>query len=64
VLLFHGELDRGIEQSKLMASRLTSAGDRCERVTWPDLDHQLEDPEARTQMLRKTDEFLRQAMGP
>jgi dipeptidyl aminopeptidase/acylaminoacyl peptidase len=65
VLLFHGELDRnvGILESKLMASRLTSAGDRCELVTWPDLDHQLEDSEARTQMLRKSDEFLRQAMG-
>lgn len=65
VLLFHGELDRnvGISQSKAMAARLTDAGGRCELVTWPDLDHQLEDSAARTEMLRKSDAFLRQVMG-
>jgi acetyl esterase/lipase len=65
VLLFHGDHDRNvsIQQSKRMASRLTSAGGHCEIVTWPDLDHQLEDSAARTQMLRKSDEFLRQSLG-
>jgi dipeptidyl aminopeptidase/acylaminoacyl peptidase len=65
VLLFHGALDHnvGFLQSKRMASRLTSAGARCELVTWDDLDHQLDDSEARTKMLRKSEEFLRQAMG-
>jgi dienelactone hydrolase len=65
VLIFHGALDRnvGINQSKEMASRLTAAGDRCELVTWDDLDHYLDDSSARTAMLRKADAFLRQAMG-
>lgn len=65
VLLFHGGKDRnvGFSESKRMASRLISAGGRCELVTWEDLDHQLEDSEARTRMLRKSDEFLRQVLG-
>jgi len=65
VLLFHGGFDRNvsIEQSKLMAARLTAAGARCELVTWPDLDHQLEDSAARAQMLRQSDEFLRKELG-
>jgi dipeptidyl aminopeptidase/acylaminoacyl peptidase len=65
VLLFHGAFDRnvGIAQSKLMATRLAAAGVPCELVTWDDLDHQLEDSAARTEMLRKSDAFLRKAMG-
>jgi len=65
VLLFHGELDRNvsIEQSKRMCSALKSAGRSCELVTWPDLDHYLEDGGARTLMLRKSDEFLRRSLG-
>jgi len=65
VLLFHGEFDRNVSvnQSKRMAARLQSVGGKCELVTWPDLDHQLEDSAARTQMLRKSDEFLRAALG-
>jgi dipeptidyl aminopeptidase/acylaminoacyl peptidase len=65
VLLFHGEFDRNVSvnQSKHMAERLQSVGSKCELVTWPDLDHQLDDSAARTQMLRKSDEFLRAALG-
>jgi acetyl esterase/lipase len=65
VLLFHGGMDRNvnIEQSQRMAARLTSLGDKCELVTWDNLDHQLEDSSARAQMLRKSDAFLRQAFG-
>lgn len=65
VLLFHGaqDLNVGILESKRMASRLTSVGARCELVTWENLDHQLDDAEARTRLLRKSDEFLRQALG-
>jgi dipeptidyl aminopeptidase/acylaminoacyl peptidase len=65
VLLFHGALDRNvnIEQSKRMAARLKAAGDNCELVTWDDLDHQLDDSTARTQMLRQSDAFLRHAFG-
>ena len=65
VLLFHGTLDRnvGYPESEHMAAALTAAHDRCELVTFADLDHQLDDSEARAQMLRKSDAFLREAMG-
>jgi dipeptidyl aminopeptidase/acylaminoacyl peptidase len=65
VLLFHGEIDRNvpIQQSREMADRLASAGVPHELVTWPDLDHQLEDSAARADMLRKSDAFLRRALG-
>lgn len=65
VLLFHGEMDRNvlIRQSKEMADRLAAAGVPHELVTWPNLDHQLEDSAAREEMLRKSDAFLRRAMG-
>ena len=64
VLLFHGALDANIsiQQSKSMAARLKATGNSCELVTWDNLDHHLEDSEARTQMLRKSDEFLRKAL--
>jgi dipeptidyl aminopeptidase/acylaminoacyl peptidase len=65
VLMFHGELDRNvlIRQSKEMADRLAAAGVPHELVTWPDLDHQLEDSAARAEMLRKSDAFLRRTLG-
>jgi acetyl esterase/lipase len=65
VLLFHGGFDRNVNiaQSKRMAARLTAVGAQCEFVTWPDLDHQLDDSTARAQMLRKSDEFLRKELG-
>jgi dipeptidyl aminopeptidase/acylaminoacyl peptidase len=65
VLLFHGSYDRnvGIEESRRMASRLTAAGGQCALISWDNLDHYLEDSKAREQMLRKSDEFLRKAMG-
>jgi dipeptidyl aminopeptidase/acylaminoacyl peptidase len=65
VLLFHGAVDRNVNiaQSKRMAARLSEAGAKNELVTWDDLDHYLDDSAARTQMLRKSDAFLRQALG-
>jgi dipeptidyl aminopeptidase/acylaminoacyl peptidase len=65
VLLFHGGMDAtvDIEQSRRMAERLKAAGGRCELVTWDELDHQLEDSAARTQMLGRSDAFLREAFG-
>jgi dipeptidyl aminopeptidase/acylaminoacyl peptidase len=64
VLLFHGELDRNVnvQQSRVMASRLKSVGGQADLVTWPKLDHGLDDSQARTEMLRKTDAFLHAAM--
>lgn len=65
VLLFHAEMDRNvpIRQSKEMADHLAAAGVPHELVTWPDLDHQLEDSAVRAEMLRKSDAFLRRVMG-
>ena len=65
VLLFHGGFDRNVSigQSRRMCSRLAAAGGKCELVTWDDLDHALDDSSARTQMLRRSDEFLRSAFG-
>jgi acetyl esterase/lipase len=65
VLLVHGEMDRnvGIRQSRLMRDRLRDAGKRVELIEFPGLDHQLEDSAARRQMLMRSDQFLRQALG-
>jgi hypothetical protein len=65
VLLFHGALDSNVDiaQSKRMAASLASAGVHQELVTWDNLDHYLDDSAARTEMLRKSDAFLRQTMG-
>ena len=63
VLLFHGELDRNVSvrQSRRMAERLRAVGANCELVTWRELDHYLEDSNARAQMLSKSEAFLTQA---
>ena len=65
VLLFHGTMDRNvnINQSRLMESRLKAAGGQVELVTFEDLDHQLPDSNARADMLRRSDAFLRKAFG-
>jgi dipeptidyl aminopeptidase/acylaminoacyl peptidase len=63
VLLFHGGLDRNVSvrQSKRMAERLRAVGANCELVTWDELDHYLDDSSARTQMLSKSEAFLKHA---
>lgn len=65
VLLFHGEFDRNVSvnQSKRMAARLQAVGGRSELVTWPGLDHHIEDSAARIAMLRKSDAFLRKELA-
>jgi dipeptidyl aminopeptidase/acylaminoacyl peptidase len=65
VLLFHGGTDHNvsIEQSRRMESALKSAGGKVTLVTWDPLDHQLDDSAARTEMLSKSDAFLRAAFG-
>jgi dipeptidyl aminopeptidase/acylaminoacyl peptidase len=61
VLMFQGTYDRNvsINQSRLMDAQLDKAGAKHQLVTWDGLDHYLEDGEARAEMLRKSDEFLR-----
>ena len=65
VLLFHGTNDVTIdvEQSREMADKLKAAGKPCDLVIFDGLEHSLNDSAARTQMLRKSDEFLRKALG-
>jgi dipeptidyl aminopeptidase/acylaminoacyl peptidase len=65
VLLFHGSLDTNVHigQSQRMAKRLEALGKPCKLMTWEGLDHQLDDSEARTQMLRTADAFLQQWLG-
>jgi dipeptidyl aminopeptidase/acylaminoacyl peptidase len=64
VLIFHGEFDRnvGVQQSRTMVSRLKGAGKSAELVTYPKLDHNLEDSPTRADMLRRADAFLRTAL--
>jgi dipeptidyl aminopeptidase/acylaminoacyl peptidase len=63
VLLFHGTNDRnvGYAESERFAAKLKSAGGQVELVTFKDLDHQLDDSDARAEMLRRSDEFLQAA---
>ena len=65
VLLFHGTSDRNVsvDQSRRMADRLEKAGVKHELVVWDNLDHYLEDSTARTTMLRRSADFLYQAIG-
>ncbi len=65
VLMFHGDLDQnvGIGESRMMASRLRGAGKSVELVEFKGLAHQLDDSEARTLMLDRSDTFLREKMG-
>lgn len=65
VLLFHGDMDLnvGINQSRMMQDRLKDAGVQSELVVYGGLDHQLEDSLARADMLRRSDAFLRKALG-
>ncbi|MBA2466232.1 MAG: S9 family peptidase [Sphingomonas sp.] len=64
VLLFHGAMDRnvGIAQSRRMEARLRGAGKTVELIVYPRLDPGLQDSQARADMLRRSDQFLRTAM--
>ena len=64
VLLFHGDIDQnvGVGESRLMASRLKSAGKSVELVEYHRLAHQLDDSNVRAEMLDKMDAFLRASL--
>ena len=64
VLLFHGDRDVnvGVGESRLMARELRGAGKPVDYVEFKGLDHQLDNGVARTQMLEKSDAFLRAAL--
>lgn len=65
VMLFHGSLDMNVPvaQSRLMEDRLSDAGKRPELIVYPGLAHGLEDSDARADMLRRSDQFLRTSLG-
>lgn len=65
VMLVHGDYDQNVDvgQSRLMESRLRSAGKKVTYVEFEGLDHQLADDNVRTRMLGDADKFLRASMG-
>jgi len=64
VLLVHGTLDANVDyhQSTLMESKLRGAGAKVQLITFPGLDHYLEDSDARKKLLEESDAFLRAAI--
>ena len=65
VLLFHGDYDInvGIAQSEKMESALRGAGSKVEFIRYPGLDHQLDDSNARADMLNRIGIALDAAIG-
>ena len=65
VLMFHGDYDInvGIEQSEKMESALRNAGAKVDFIRYPGLDHQLEDSNARADMLNRIGLALDTAIG-
>jgi len=65
VLLVHGTLDNTVKiaHSQKMQAALQGAGKQSELVTFDGLDHQLDDSDARTQMLVKIGELLDRTIG-
>jgi dipeptidyl aminopeptidase/acylaminoacyl peptidase len=64
VLLFHGDRDInvGFAESQAMNEALRRAGKQSELVRYPGLDHQLADSKALTDMLTRSDNFLRSSL--
>lgn len=65
VLLVHGTLDNNVKiaHSQKMQAALLAAGKQSELLTFDGLDHQLDDSDARTQMLIKIGELLEKTIG-
>jgi dipeptidyl aminopeptidase/acylaminoacyl peptidase len=65
VLLFHGDADVnvGVDESRFMRDRLRSAGKQVEYVEFRGLDHYLDEPGPRSQMLSQSAAFISRALG-
>lgn len=65
VLLIHGDKDDnvGVGESRAMAGKLRGAGKKVDYVEFAGLDHQLDDAAARTELLSKSDAFLKAALA-
>lgn len=61
VLMFHGDIDINVDiaQSRRMDRALRGAKKSSELIVYPKLDHGLRDANARADMLRRSDAFLR-----
>lgn len=64
VLMFHGDEDDNVHaaQSRTMLGRLKASGHTADLITYPGLDHQLDDSKARSDMLARIDGFLRTSL--
>jgi dipeptidyl aminopeptidase/acylaminoacyl peptidase len=64
-LLVHGDLDANVRvsHSERMEKALRSAGGTVELLEFKGLNHQIEDGDARTQMLTKAAELLDRTIG-
>lgn len=62
VLMFHGDQDNNvsIRQSRIMAEKLRSASKSVKLIEYPGLEHSLVDSAIRTDMLKRSAEFLLQ----
>ena len=65
VLLFHGTADQNVYpiQSRRMKEKLESAGKQVSYVEFANLEHSLDDTEARVRMLTEAARFLKAALG-
>lgn len=65
VLLVHGTIDGNVDyrQSKRMLAALQRAGATADLLTFESLDHQLDDSDARTQMLMRIGQLLDRTIG-
>ncbi|MES2904719.1 MAG: S9 family peptidase [Pseudomonadota bacterium] len=65
VLMFHGDMDInvGISHSEKMESALRGAGQKVELIRYKDLDHQIDDSNARADMLNRIGMALEASIG-
>src|SRR5205814_9922003 len=65
VLLVHGDLDTNVKfaHSQKMDAALKSAGKQSDLLAFKGLDHQLNDSDARKQMLTRIGELLDRTIG-
>jgi dipeptidyl aminopeptidase/acylaminoacyl peptidase len=65
VLLVHGDMDQnvGVQESVEMAEALRETGTPVQLLRYKDLDHQLDDSDARREMLAGIGTLLEKAIG-
>ena len=66
VIMFHGtnDINVGIRESRTMDAALRAAHATSSLIVYPGLDHRLDDATARTDLLTRSDAFLRTSLGP